>query len=164
MLGASDLSSGGVELRRSRSGGLGVSGGDKRRPRYPRPGLGQEGRLASGRIGPAEVAGLAQARKGELEIEPRASHLPQGLQGGFFSGAKACGRVYGEVSYLASPPPAQSLDRLGEDEGVGVSGEGPSAIVAAGEGRRSVRELHQGGMDPLRQEYSFGEPRRTAAE
>lgn len=164
VLGASDLPSCGVELRRPRPGRLGVPGGDERRPRNPRPRLGQEGGLASGRVAAAEVAGVAEAEEGEVGYDPIAPDLPEGLQGGPFAGAEAPGGVDGDVGHLALPPPAQGLDRFAEDEGVVVADEGPSLPVAAGECCGAVGELHQGGVDPLRQGDSVGEPRRAAPD
>ena len=164
VLGASDLSSGGVELRRSRPGRLGVSGGDEGGPRDPRPRLGEEGGLASGRVAAAEVAGVAEGEEGEIRPDPIAPDLLEGLQGCYLAGAEACGRIDGDRGDLASPAAAQGLDRLGEDEGVAVADEGPSLSIAAGEGRRAVGELHQGGVDPLREDDSVGEPRRAAPD
>lgn len=164
VLGASDLSAGGVELRRSRPGRLGVSGGDEGGPGGPDSRLGEEGGLASGRVAAAEVAGEAEGEEGEVRPDPIAPDLPEGFEGGPFARAEAPGGVYGDVSHLAGPAAAQGLDRLGEDEGVAVADEGPSGAVAAGEGRRAVGELHQGGVDPLRQGDSVGEPRRAAPD
>lgn len=164
VLGASDLPSGGVELRRPRPGRLRVSCGDEGGPGGPCLGLGEEGGLASGRVEAAEVAGVAEGEEGEVGYDPIAPDLPEGLQGGPFAGAEALRGVDGDVSHLALPPPAQGLDRLGEDEGVAVADEGPSGLVTAGEGRRAVGELHQGGVDPLRQGDSVGEPRRAAPD
>ena len=139
MFGAPDLFAGGVELRRSRPGRLGVSGGDEGGPRDPRPGLGEEGGLASGRVAAAEVAGVAEGEEGEIRPDPIAPDLPEGFEGGPFARAEARRGVDGDGGDLARPPPAQGLDRLGEDEGVVVADEGPSLPVAACEGRRAVR-------------------------
>ena len=64
VLGACDLSSGGVDLRRSRPGRLRVPGGDEGGARGPDPRLGEEGGAAFGRVGSAEVAGKAEGEEG----------------------------------------------------------------------------------------------------
>jgi len=107
---------------------------------------------------------VAEGEEGEVGDDPIAPDFPEGLQGGPFARAEAPGGVDGDVSHLAFLAPPQGLDRLGEDEGVAVADEGPSGLVAAGEGRRAVGELHQGGVDPLRQGDSVGELRRAAPD
>ena len=139
MLGASDLFAGGVELRDTGTGCLGVSCGNEGGPRDPQPRLGEEGGGASGGVAAAEVAGEAEGEEGEVRHDSIAPDLPEGLQGGSLPRAEARGGVDGQVGHLAIPPPAESLDRLGEDVGVVVADEGPSLFVAAGEGRRAVR-------------------------